>query len=1019
MPPTGQIDLDALARRLATRVSGRTEANVQSDLHALLLAAPLELEEGDLTEIVLEQPAGSKRRIDVEAGLCVFEVKRDLRKGNVRAEAVDQLAGYVVSRTEAMGQRYVGVLTDGAEWHLFYLVGQELQPVSSFVLDETRPQLDSLCIWLEGVLATAQQIVPSPTEIERRLGALSTGYALEVAEIRKLYEHGKNTLGVRLKRELWSRLLTTALGTGFANHDELFVDHTLLVISAEIIAHAVMGLDLRAQDVSPATILRGDLFTQAQVGGVVDSDFFDWVLDVDGGEAFVRALTRRITRFAWRNVEHDVLKVLYESVISSSQRKSLGEYYTPDWLAKKVVEAVVDDPLQQRALDPACGSGTFLFHAVRRYLEAADQAGLDPATSLAGVTDHVYGMDIHPVAVTFARVTYLLAIGAERLRATDRPPLFVPVYLGDSIQWGQERTLFSDNSIVIQTTGSGELWGTELRFPVSVVSDVRRFDQLISEFANMAAGNRPRGSPIPSLTGLFRRYSVASADQMVLEASFETMCRLHDNGADHIWGYYVRNLARPFWLSQLQNRVDVLIGNPPWLSFRFMTGAMQAEFRSLSEERGLWAGASVATNQDLSALFVLRAVERYLGEGGTFAFVMPWATLRGRQFAGFRKGLFELRDQLPLALQFSPAWDLHQVKPAFFPVPACVVFGRRSTSDHEELPAAVESWRGRLPRPNLTWEEAAPFVERAVGTVIRAATVSSELRSPYHERFSQGASVVPRVLFVVEELPAGPLGAGVGRVPVRSRRSATEKKPWKFLPPLEASVDRQFVRSMHVGDTVLPYRALAPRRAVIPWDGRQIVTTPEQLALYPGFADWWTRAESAWIANRSSEKLSLLRQVDYQNKLSNQLPIAQGSTRVVYSKGGMYLAAAIVTDESIIDHKLYWATVGSLEEARYLVAILNSDEITARVRPLQARGEHNPRDFDKYVWQLPIPLYDAAEQSHRRLADLGAQAEQIAASIVIPAGTRFETLRRFVREAVREAPIGAAIEAEIRLLLGT
>jgi hypothetical protein len=59
------------------------------------------------------------------------------------------------------------------------------------------------------------------------------------------------------------------------------------------------------------------------------------------------------------------MKVLYESVIAPDTRHRLGEYYTPDWLAAAMVEKAVDDPLQQRVLDPACGSGTFLFQAVR------------------------------------------------------------------------------------------------------------------------------------------------------------------------------------------------------------------------------------------------------------------------------------------------------------------------------------------------------------------------------------------------------------------------------------------------------------------------------------------------------------------------------------------------------------------------------------------------------------------------------------------------------------------------------
>ncbi len=77
----GTIDLDQLVHAMANRDEPRTEANVQSGLHALLLTAPLELEEENLRdlEVVLEQQAGARKRIDVEAGLCVFEVKRDLR----------------------------------------------------------------------------------------------------------------------------------------------------------------------------------------------------------------------------------------------------------------------------------------------------------------------------------------------------------------------------------------------------------------------------------------------------------------------------------------------------------------------------------------------------------------------------------------------------------------------------------------------------------------------------------------------------------------------------------------------------------------------------------------------------------------------------------------------------------------------------------------------------------------------------------------------------------------------------
>jgi hypothetical protein len=132
----------------------------------------------------------------------------------------------------------------------------------------------------------------------------------------------------------------------------------------------------------------------------------------------------------------------------------------------------------------------------------------------------------------------------------------------------------------------------------------------------------------------------------------------------------------------------------------------------------------------------------------------------------------------------------------------------------------------------------------------------------------------------------------------------------------------------------------------------------------------------------------------------------------------MYLAAAIIADpRALIDHKLYWAACASIDEARYLSAILNSETVTLEVRQYQARGEHNPRDFDKYVWQLPIPEFDPASQRHRRLAELASQAESVVASLKIPAG-RFEKKRRIVRQHLAASPIGKEIESEVRSLLG-
>ena len=550
----------------------------------------------------------------------------------------------------------------------------------------------------------------------------------------------------------------------------------------------------------------------------------------------VRTLARRLSRFEWSQVEHDVLKVLYESVIDPETRHRLGEYYTPDWLAERMVGDAVPEPLAETVLDPACGSGTFLFWAVRRFLAAAEGSGLPSADAVDELVRHVFGVDLHPVAVTLARVTYLLAIGRERL--ADRRAFAVPVYLGDTVQWNQDETLLAAGGITVHTTDGAELFARQLHFPESVVADAGRFDRLVAELAERA-GARERGSrPLPPITAILNRYEVEEGERPAVETTFQQLCALHDDGRNHIWGYYVRNLARPLWFSR--NRVDVLVGNPPWLSYRFMPAEIQRTFRALSTERGLWAGSEVATHQDLSGLFVARACELYLRPGGRFAFVMPAATLSRRQFSGFRTGDYPA-PSAHTKLDFEGPWNLTGIDPTIFPVPAAVVHGRRAGSGQgaSAMPVMGEVWSGRLPDHRRAWAEAEVAITVAEG----AASVAEDApRSPYEAKFSQGATILPNALVFVESAPTGPLGVPVGHRHVRSKRSAQEKEPWKNLESLEGVIEEEFVRPVHLGRTVAPFRPLTPAEAVLPIvQSRLLADDGPELDDFPGLAQWWRR----------------------------------------------------------------------------------------------------------------------------------------------------------------------------------
>lgn len=986
-----------IIERLLQRGSQRTEADIQSDVRQLILTAPFDLEE--IQVVSLEAQVGDRRRIDIEVGCTVIEVKRDLRRGRVKAEAAVQLTGYVATRREQSAQRYVGVLTDGIEWTCYDLQGGELRPVANFTLSALG-DADRLVVWLEGVLATTQAIHPTSDAIAARLGAGSSAYALDRATLAAIYATHRNEPTVQMKRQLWSRLLTSALGTQFEDTDELFIEHTLLVNSAEIIAHAVLGLAVEA--IPPASLLSGQRFDESGIYGVVEPDFFDWIVEVEGGETFVRTLARRLARFDWSNVEQDVLKVLYESIIGADTRKRLGEYYTPDWLAEAVVAESVVEPLTTRVLDPACGSGTFLFHAVRAYIRAGEQQGQALPDLLEGVTRHVLGMDLHPVAVTLARVTYLLAIGRDRLIDPTRRTVQIPVYLGDSLQWQEQNTdLWSAGNLVIRADDDRELFASELRFPSRLLEDAGRFDQLVNEMARRASV-RQAGAAVPSLGAVFQRFSIAAEDRPTLEGTFQTMCRLHDEGRDHIWAYYVRNLARPMWLSRDGNKVDLLIGNPPWLAYRFMTPTMQATFRAMSTGRNLWAGAQLSSHQDLAGLFVVRASELYLRPNGRVAMVLPNAAIDRPHYEGFRLGSYG--DAAGgLQLGFSDSWDLRRIRPHFFPRAASVIFAERTT-EARAMPLDAQIWSGRVPDRSSAWEAVTHHLERVVGAVRRLTGAD---RSPYHPLFTQGAVLLPRFVFMVERQEASSLGLPAGHAAIVSNRSNNEKKPWKFQPSMEGVVESEFLRPTHTGDTLLPYRLASPLEAVIPCTAQQILEDSVQIETYPGLHRWWSQASEIWEVNRSSEKLSLMEQLNYQSKLIKQLPISE--LRVVYNRSGMHVVGAKLTDRrAIVTSGLYWMPVYSTQEADYLCAVLNAPATTEQVRPLMSYGK-DERDIAKHIWELPIPRFDGANATHLRLSELGAALEHRVAAMDLRANRYFASVRGDVRDLLEEC--GEAQEA--------
>ena len=600
----------------------------------------------------------------------------------------------------------------------------------------------------------------------------------------------------------------------------------------------------------------------------------------------MQTLARRVARFNWTEAPPDAAATLYESVIPPEERRQLGEYYTPSWLARIMIRELVNAPLNQRVLDPACGSGTFVTEAVAHFISAAGETNWEPKEILDRLRGAVTGIDVQPVAVHLARAAWTLAarpaINTTAAAGYDAS-LSIPVYLGDSLQL-RFRTgdMFAENEITIQTNDDEN---TELVFPVSLVERAEDFDVLMGDIsAYIEQGSDP-------FLALDDNHVSDPAERQTIGETIRTMQRLHGRGRDHIWAYYTRNMVRPVALSRAS--VDVVIGNPPWINYNQTADILRDELQNLSRDRyGIWAGGRYATHQDVAGLFFARSVDLYLKDGGVIGFVLPHSALQAWQYSKWRTGKWQSppvgrgRNRasaytLSVLFDHKMAWDLEQLDPnTFFPMASCVVFARSTGQSgiSASLAGQVERWRGK---------SGSDYMRRdPCGMTDTGASEDS----PYAGYSRQGAVIVPRCLFFVNEPENTAIIQAAPTVTVNPRQGNQDKVPWKDLDLTAIAgqtVEDSHLFDVYLGENIAPYVALKPLRALLPLKQDDAALPIDgsgpggiQLgSLERRMREHWQTVNVLWETNKApTNQLNLLGQIDYLHKLSSQLDWQQDST---------------------------------------------------------------------------------------------------------------------------------------------
>ena len=558
--------------------------------------------------------------VDALLGDLIIEFKRDINTD--LGANIDQLADYMREMPEL--HRYVGMLTDGLEFRTYILdEADEASEVAQFNIASAEP--DIAFTWLDSYLFSRSQIEPSAEDVVHRFGIDSPTFQLVRQTFFRLLRAIEDDTELDVWRGQWKALLTKVYGSDIAD-DDLFIRHSYLSQFAKLLVFAT--LEGRPEKDAIPSIVDGKAFYRHGVSNIGENDFFSWLM-MPGirREAIdaLHALSAELLVYDLSAVRQDLLKQLYQNLVDPETRHDLGEYYTPDWLAQLTLQEI-DYRAPQSLLDPSCGSGTFLFNAIRRLAEQ----GLSGGELVDFALNNIVGIDIHPLAVTIARTNYLLALSEhlETGNGVGEPPP-VPVFLADALIRPLENR--SPDAVTIAVD-----WDKDevFRIPVEPASDANKLTRTI-DYMDDIAKVVSSAEQAKQMGEVFRRVvqdvygELTSPTFRNLWASnFQLLAALIREGRDSIWAYILKNLSRPLVLAE--NGFDAVVGNPPWLSYRYInSAAWQDEVKDLCVYYQLIEPGDVKlfTQMDLSALFYAHAKDRYLNDGGALAFVMPRSVL--------------------------------------------------------------------------------------------------------------------------------------------------------------------------------------------------------------------------------------------------------------------------------------------------------------------------------------------------------------------------------------------------------
>ncbi len=438
----------------------------------------------------------------------------------------------------------------------------------------------------------------------------------------------------------------------FNDAKALFALQTTYTIIIKLVAYKVVNsiffkkekysfadlLSLNKEDLQKKieNIENGDIFREIGFSNLLEGDFFSWYSNSENWDDEIYELVKKCIQilteyeankliFDQANI-HDIFIEIYQSILPKEVRHSLGEYYTPSWLAEHVINNIEIKNQNWNALDPCSGSGTFILKLINKIIQSSKKEGQE---LLFEILNRVKAIDINPLAVLTCRINYFIAISG--LLKDQNRNLEIPVFLGDSAYVPKEEII--DNTKVVSYSISTKKGKIDFALPKSFLRDEKKLGDLALDLEESII-NKNKKQAYKLIINLIKKDELTEKINNKIYSFIDNLIFLEINNWNRIWVRIIISFLKIFNLGKF----EIIVGNPPWIDWKALPDGYRNNIKELCLEKHIFSGDNFTggINLNICALISSVASNNWLKQEGIFAFLMPKSLCFQQSYSGFR-----------------------------------------------------------------------------------------------------------------------------------------------------------------------------------------------------------------------------------------------------------------------------------------------------------------------------------------------------------------------------------------------